>query len=68
MARSFTILATSLSVALAGGAAQAAPRTLTIDDAVALALRTSPRLAAARTRAEAGDTLASSATRRMLPS
>lgn len=50
------------------GTAEAAPRTLTIDDAVALALQTNPRLSAARARAEAGDTLASSAGRRMLPS
>jgi outer membrane protein len=46
----------------------AAPRALTIDDAVALALRTNPRLAAARARAEAGDEGVSSADRRMLPS
>jgi outer membrane protein TolC len=58
-------LATALSTA---SLAQAAPRALTIDDAVALALRANPRLAAARTRAEAGDINAASVGRRMLPS
>ncbi len=48
--------------------AQAASRTLTIDDAVALALRSNPRLAAARARAESGEVLATSTGRRMLPS
>lgn len=58
-------LATALS---ATSFAQAAPRALTIDDAVALALRTNPQLASARARAEAGDINAVSAGRRMLPS
>ncbi len=58
----------ALVVTTAVATAEAAPRTLTIDDAVALALKTSPRLAAARARAESGDALASSAGRRMLPS
>ena len=48
--------------------ANAASRTLTIDEAVALALRSNPQLAAARARAEAGETLATSTGRRMLPS
>ncbi len=48
--------------------AEAAQRTLTIDQAVAMALQNNPRLAAARARAESGDALASSAGRRMLPS
>jgi outer membrane protein len=48
--------------------AKASPRALTIDDAVALALKTSPRLAGARARAEAGDVSAGSVGRRMLPS
>ena len=60
-----TILAAALSSA---SLAQAAPRALTIDDAVALALRTNPQLASARSRAEAGDINAASAGRRMLPS
>jgi outer membrane protein len=69
MLRSVAVIATTLFViiTLASGAAQAAPRALTIDDAVALALRSSPRLIAARQRAEASDVNASSATRRMLP-
>ena len=50
------------------GLANAASRTLTIDEAVALALRSNPRLAAARARAESGEALASSTGRRMLPS
>ncbi len=54
--------------ALAGSRALAAPRALTIDDAVALALRTNPHLAAARERAYAGDEGITSADRRMLPS
>jgi outer membrane protein TolC len=48
--------------------ANAASRTLTIDEAVTLALRSNPRLAAARARAESGEVLATSAGRRMLPS
>jgi outer membrane protein TolC len=52
----------------AGPAAKAAPRALTIDDAVALALRTNPHLAAARERAHAGEEGITSADRRMLPS
>ncbi|HVY36933.1 MAG TPA: TolC family protein [Polyangia bacterium] len=50
------------------GLAHAASRTLTIDEAVALALRSNPRLAAARARAESGEVLATSTGRRMLPS
>ena len=65
MARFFVTLSVILSAA---SIAQAAPRALTIDDAVALALQSSPRIAAARARAEAGDINTSSATRRMLPS
>ena len=57
-------LATTLSAA---SFAHAAPRALTIDDAVALALRTNPQLASARARAEAGDITAVSVGRRMLP-
>jgi outer membrane protein TolC len=67
--RSVAILATFLSTAtVTASLAQAAPRALTIDDAVALALKTSPRVAAARARAEAGDVGAGSVARRMLPS
>lgn len=47
--------------------ALAAPRALTIDDAVQLALRTNPRLTAARDRERAGDEGVTSAGRRMLP-
>ncbi len=62
-------LATALSVAsFTASRAEAAPRALTIDDAVALALRTNPQLASARARAEAGDINAASVGRRMLPS
>jgi outer membrane protein len=69
MTRFTPTLAIVLSAALsATSIAQAAPRALTIDDAVALALRTNSRLAAARARAEAGDVYAGSATRRMFPS
>ncbi|MES1207591.1 MAG: TolC family protein [Pseudomonadota bacterium] len=53
---------------LATGVANAASRTLTIDEAVAMALRSNPRLAAARARAESGEALATSTGRRMLPS
>lgn len=68
MLRPFAIVATLLSViVLPASAAEAAPRALTIDDAVALALRTNPQLAAARARVEASDVTASSVTRRMLP-
>jgi outer membrane protein TolC len=70
MTRPFAILAGTLSVAsiAAGvGPAQAAPRALTIDEAVALALRASPRLNSARARAEAADVTAASVGRRMLP-
>ena len=48
--------------------AHAAARTLTIDEAVALALRSNPQLAAGRARAEATDAQATSVGRRMLPS
>ena len=65
MVRPILIVATVLSAA---GAAQAAPRALTIDDAVALALRSNPQLASARARVEASDDSASSVGRRMLPS
>ena len=62
-------LAMALSVAsFTASRAEAAPRALTIDDAVALALRTNPQLASARARAEAGDINAASVGRRMLPS
>ena len=62
-------LVTALSLAwFTASRAQAAPRALTIDDAVALALRTNPRLASARARAEGGDINAASVGRRMLPS
>jgi outer membrane protein TolC len=65
MTRTVAVLAALLSTA---SLAEAAPRALTIDDAVALALKTSPRLAAQRARAEAGDVTAGSVGRRMLPS
>jgi outer membrane protein TolC len=65
MTRTLAVLAAALCTA---SLAEAAPRTLTIDDAVALALKTSPRLAAQRARAEAGDVTAGSVGRRMLPS
>jgi outer membrane protein len=65
MTRFLATLAIALSAA---SIAQAAPHALTIDDAVALALRTNSHLAAARARAEAGDLNASSASRRMFPS
>jgi outer membrane protein len=65
MTRPILILATFLSAA---GVAQAAPRALTIDDAVALALRSNPQLASARSRVTASDYGASSTGRRMLPS
>jgi outer membrane protein len=55
-------------VLAAGLPAKAAPRGLTIDDAVALALRTNPHLAAARARTHAGEEGITSADRRMLPS
>jgi outer membrane protein TolC len=61
-------LATLAAALSAASFAQAAPRALTIDDAVALALRTNPQLASARARAEAGDINAVSVGRRMLPS
>ena len=66
-------LSAALATVLSAGAftasrAQAAPRALTIDDAVALALRTNPQLASARARAEGGDINAASLGRRMLPS
>jgi len=48
--------------------AHAAARTLTIDEAVSLALQSNPRLAAARSRVQAADDSATSAGRRMLPS
>src|SRR5579863_91611 len=60
-----TVLSITPSIA---SRAEAAPRALTIDDAVALALRTNPQLAAARARAESGDINAVSVGRRMLPS
>jgi outer membrane protein len=70
MTRPFATLAGILSVASVGpspGTAHAAPRALTIDDAVALALRANPRLNSARARAEASDVGAASVGRRMLP-
>jgi outer membrane protein TolC len=63
----FALTVTLATVLSAASLAQAAPRALTIDDAVALALRTNPQLAAARSRVEASDVNASSVTRRMLP-
>ncbi len=63
-----TLLSTTSLVAANTSLAESAPRALTIDDAVALALKTSPRLGAARARAEAGDVGAGSVGRRMLPS
>jgi outer membrane protein TolC len=48
--------------------ARAASRTLTIDEAVTLAMQSNPRLAAARSRVQASDDTASSTGRRMLPS
>jgi outer membrane protein len=48
--------------------AEAAPRSLTIDEAVDLGLKSNPRLAAARSRLEAADDSATSVGRRMLPS
>jgi outer membrane protein len=68
MRRKLVLLATLATALTAASLAQAAPHALTIDDAVALALRTSPQLASARARAEAGDISAASAGRRMLPS
>jgi outer membrane protein len=65
MTRPLAILAAGL---FSASLAQAAPRALTIDDAVALAMKTSPRLAAQRARAEAGEVTAGSVARRMLPS
>jgi outer membrane protein len=64
MGRLFVFFAITLSAASIAGAA---PRALTIDDAVALAIQSNPHLGAARARAEAGDINVSSATRRMLP-
>jgi outer membrane protein len=58
----------ALAVGAAAGSARAAPRALTIEDAVALALRTNPHLLAARERVRAGDEGVTSANRRMLPS
>ena len=63
-----SVAALSVVVLASAPFAQAAPRALTIDEAVALALRTSPRLSAARARADAGDVNAGSVSRRMLPS
>jgi outer membrane protein TolC len=65
MTRTLATVAAVLSLA---PFVEAAPRALTIDDAVALALRTSPRVAAQRARADAGDVNAGSVGRRMLPS
>jgi outer membrane protein TolC len=56
------------ALAAAPATALAAPRALTIDDAVALAVRANPRLAAARERLRAADETATSVGRRMLPS
>src|SRR3954454_6625013 len=68
MRRQIAFFATLATVLSAASLVQSAPRALTIDDAVALALRTNPRLASARTRAEAGDINSASVGRRMLPS
>ena len=62
------ICAAAAALLATTGLANAASRTLTIDEAVALALRSNPRLAAARARAESGEVLATSTGRRMLPS
>jgi outer membrane protein TolC len=51
-----------------GGAARAAGGTMTIEQAVAQALESNPRLAAARARGSASHQTASSAAARMLPS
>ncbi len=68
MRRQLALAATLAATLSAASFAEAAPRALTIDDAVALALRTNPQLASARSRAEAGDINAASLGRRMLPS
>ncbi len=64
------ILGGAALAALVGttAAANAATRTLTIDEAVAMALQSNPRLAAARSRVQASDDSAASVGRRMLPS
>ena len=70
MRRKLAVSATLAALAAtlsAASLAQAAPRALTIEDAVALALRTNPQLASARARAESGDINAASVGRRMLP-
>jgi outer membrane protein len=64
----FLAIASAIGVAAGSPPVQAAPRALTIDDAVELALSTNPQLAAARERARAGDEGITSADRRMLPS
>ena len=68
MRRQLVISATLAAALSAASLAEAAPRALTIDDAVALALRTNPRLAGVRAQMEAGDVNAASVGRRMLPS
>jgi len=68
MTRRFAFIATALSTVTAAATGHAAPRALTIDDAVALALKSNPQLASARSRVEASDDNASSTGRRMLPS
>ncbi|MFL5304341.1 MAG: TolC family protein [Polyangia bacterium] len=68
MDKGIRICAALAALVATTGVANAASRTLTIDEAVALALRSNPRLAAARARAESGEVLASSTGRRMLPS
>src|SRR3954471_12223181 len=68
MRRQIAFFATLATVLSAASLVQSAPRALTIDEAVALALRTNPRLASARIRAEAGDINSASVGRRMLPS
>ncbi|HVT07251.1 MAG TPA: TolC family protein [Polyangia bacterium] len=68
MYKGIRICAAVAALVATTGLAHAASRTLTIDEAVALALRSNPRLAAARARAESGEVLATSTGRRMLPS
>ena len=68
MDKGIRICAALAALVATTGVANAASRTLTIDEAVALALRSNPRLAAARARAESGEVLATSTGRRMLPS
>ena len=77
MRRAFTTIALTSMISLGGlgrlggleltARAQAAPASLTVEQAVELALRSNPRLAAARDRIEASSERATSTGRRMLP-